>query len=105
MIPIIFFDDDWINLVPDMTLLEQQLKFSKKTFLWTQTDIVQFSLLKILHDVKAPLYLFDKIMNWAVEANAMSYKFSSVFRHREKLMSDLYDQLDMHGLKPQKKKI
>ena len=43
-------------------------------------------------------------MNWAAEANAMSHKFLSVFRHRKKLMSDLYDRLDMHGLKPQRKK-
>ena len=72
MISIIIFDDDWMNLVPDMSLLDQQFKFSEKSFLWAQSDIVQFSLLKMLHDVKAPLYLFDKIMNWAAEANAMS---------------------------------
>ena len=87
-----------------MKLFDQHAKFSAKSFLWTQTDIVQVSLLKMLHDVKAPLYLFDKILKWAAEANSMSYKFPSVFRHRKKLMSDLYDRLDMHGLKPQRKK-
>jgi hypothetical protein len=93
-----------MHLVPDMKLFDQQAKFSAKSFLWTQTDIVQVSLLKMLQDVNAPLYLFDKILKWAAEANSMSYKFPSVFRHRKKLMSDLYDRLDMHGLKPQRKK-
>ena len=91
-----------IHLIPDSEILKQQSIFLKKNTIWTENDNVQGSLLKMLHEIKAPLYMFDKIMNWAADANTSSYIFSSVFRRRDRLIRDLYDRLDMHGLKPKK---
>ena len=97
-----FFNDDWFNLLPSNDLLNQQSTFSQKEFLWTQNDIVQVSLLKLLHEIQAPLYAFDKIMSWAADAQLSGYKFKTEFRHRKLLMTSLYDRLDIHGLKPKK---
>ena len=79
-----FLDDEWIHLIPDSEILKQQSNFLKKDTIWTENDNVQVSLLKILHEIKAPLYMFDKIMNWAADANTSSYRFSSVFLIIEK---------------------
>ena len=98
-----FFEDDWYNLLPNSDLLKQQHTFSQKEFLWTQNDIVQVSLLKLLHEIQAPLYVFDQIMSWAADAQLSGYTFRTNFRHRNKLMTALYDRLDIHGLKPKKK--
>ena len=98
-----FFEDDWYNLLPNSDLLKQQYTFSQRKFLWTQNDIVQVSLLKLLHEIQAPLYVFDQIMTWAADAQLSGYTFRTSFRHRKKLMTALYDRLDIHGLKPKKK--
>ena len=97
-----FFDDDWYDLLPNDDILKQQFTFSQKEFCWTRNDIVQVSLLKLLHEIQAPLYAFDKIMSWAAEAVLSGYKYRTDFRHRKKLMTSLYDRLDIHGLKPKK---
>ena len=91
-------------MIPDSEILKQQSNFLKKDTIWTENDNAQVSLLKMLHEIKAPLYMFDKIMSWAADANTSSYIFSSVFRRRDRLIRDLYDRLDMHGLKPKKNK-
>ena len=97
-----FFEDDWFNLLPNNDLLNQQYTFSQ-IFLWTQNDIVQVSLLKLLHEIQAPLYVFDQIMSWAADAQLSGYKFRIDFCHRKTLMTSLHDRLDIHGLKPKKK--
>ena len=98
-----FFEDDWFNLLPSNDLLNQQHTFSQKFFLWTQNDIVQVSLLTLLHEIQAPLYVFVPIMSWAADAQLSGYKYRTDFRHRKTLMTSLYGCLDIHCLKPKKK--
>ena len=61
---------------------------------------IQLQLLQILEDIGAPLYAFEKIMNWSANAYLGGYKFPSRFSSRDKMVDKLSDIFCMKKMVP-----
>ena len=61
---------------------------------------VHTELIKILDDVGAPDYLFQKIINWASHAQSLNYNFCPRHVSRIAAINDLKIHFNMHSLSP-----
>jgi len=58
-------------------------------------------LMEVLQKAKCPLNVFDKVIDWARQSNAMGVIFDENFDYtRKKLLKEIDDVFDLHGLKP-----
>jgi hypothetical protein len=90
--------------VVDYSLLHQYESFIRKGYgnmAFPPTHRSEVELLSILKRAKAPLYVYNEIMQWA-HFSRTSYESS--FREpphcREKVLKGLYSRYDLHGIKP-----
>ena len=65
------------------------------------SDQVVTSLLKIIKDANAPLYLYDDIMKWASDSVQAGFQFSrdNIFSRRS-IMKKLFKKLMLENLRP-----
>jgi hypothetical protein len=63
-------------------------------------ELAQVELLKLLKDMRAPLYAYDTMMQWAANAVSKGHVFWHHFRSRDCLLEDLIERHKMEGLHP-----
>ena len=78
--------DDEYN---DNLLLQKNLYRRNQTAITDPNLVFCSQLLKLINDTSAPLYLYDKIMNWAVKSASRGYKFVKGYPSRETLLKDM----------------
>ena len=92
----ILLDTDFSNSIEvcdeeyNDNLLLQKNRYHRNQTAITDPNLVFCSqLLKLINDTSAPLYLYDKIMNWAVKSASHGYKFVKGYPSRETLLKDM----------------
>jgi hypothetical protein len=65
------------------------------------------NLLKLLQDAKAPLYVFDSIIDWVIDSlyDGVNFLSSSLTLKRNKMISIIESRFCFHGLRPLTKNI
>ena len=63
--------------------------------------IVQVELMKLLKDLRAPLYAYDSIMQWAADTTSLGHVFSQQFMLRETVLVELIRHHNMTNVAPQ----
>jgi hypothetical protein len=63
-------------------------------------ESVQIDLLKLLKDMRAPLYAYDTMMQWAANATSLGYTFHHNSRGQDCILSDLIKRYNMQGIQP-----
>ena len=66
----------------------------------TTTNRAQVLLLQMLTKSSAPIGLYDKIMDWASDANAMGYTFPTIPQQRTTVLNHFCSQYQMHNMYP-----
>ena len=87
------------------TIFQQHLKHQKDHGVdpsCTLTDRCDVALLHILQKARAPLCLFDHVMDWAERAKNDKFRFDS---KRKTSLAKLCDRFDLQGLRPTKHKL
>lgn len=67
---------------------------------YTIDDAVHLRLMNLCHDIAAPMYAYDSILNWAQDAKLSGYSFPTDAPSRKTYLDHLYDRFNMHGIKP-----
>jgi hypothetical protein len=79
---------------------------SNKKVLFTATqchtldDAVHLRLMNLCQQIRAPMYAFDHILQWAQQANLTGYNFPTDAPSRKTYLDGLYKQFNMQGAKP-----
>jgi hypothetical protein len=58
----------------------------------------QVTLLKLLEQTSTPIGLYDKIMDWASDAQVMGYNFPDTPKRRETVINDFSERFRMHAM-------
>lgn len=90
--------------LPDKSLQTQYDKFvfdGYSQMAFPSNHKTEVELLTILKDAKAPLYVYNQIMEWAHNATLSNeHIFKESPTSRKKVIDGLYTRYDMHGIKP-----
>ncbi len=99
--------DEDININPNIinqpVILTEELAnyFGYKKQLFTRTERTQIHLLKLLQEMRCPLYAYNKIMNWAKTAATDGYNFADPFPSRDAVISALESKYNKKKMQPE----
>ena len=67
---------------------------------YTLDDIAHLNLMNLCKELRAPLYAFDSILDWAQNAKASGYRFPTDAPSRKTFLDGLYKRFNMTNIKP-----
>jgi hypothetical protein len=67
---------------------------------YTSSDIIHLQLMNICQSIRAPVYAYDALMNWAQNAKLSGYDFPSNAPSRKTFLDNLYSRFNMKAAKP-----
>ena len=103
-------DDEVSNFQDDEDYCEKillqyfQLQKNKRAIIDPQVIFLSH-LLKILHETNAPLYLYEKIVDWAIVSIENGFKFERKYPSREKLIKSMSKVCCLDQLSPMSSKL
>jgi len=86
---------------PQMDQCQVFVPFGSGVIFQDKEKIVQVELMKLLKDLRAPLYAYDSIMQWAANATSLGHVFSQQFMLRETVLSELIRRHNMTNVAPE----
>ena len=94
-------DDDYCKKI-----LKQYFQLQKNKRAIIDPQVIFLShLLKLLHETNAPLYLFEKIVDWAIVSIENGFKFDRKYPSREKLIKIMSKVCCLDELSPKSSKL
>ena len=84
----------------DAPTREHITRSNEESIIMTDDDVTHIELLTLCQKIRAPLYAYNSIMEWANRARQRNSLFSSAPRSRDWVMNQLYTRYDLHGIKP-----
>ena len=81
-----------------------QLQRNKRAIIDPQVIFLSH-LLKLLHETNAPLYLYEKIVDWAIVSIENGFKFERKYPSREKLIKTMSKVCCLEELSPKSRKL